>query len=96
MAGRLCLLNVTEEGPAVGCKETGSVRTEGFFIATVPNESLAGSEVRSVVGIAPDEVNSVRIHSKGVRDHTALVRKNVFALRDKGKAFPESLTLIRR
>ncbi len=96
MAGRLCLLNVAEEGPAFGCKARTRVQREGFFIATVPNESLAGSKVRRVVGVAPDGVKAVRIHSKGVRDRTALVSENVFALRDKGKAFPESLTLIRK
>lgn len=96
IAGRLCLLNVTEQGPAVGCKAERNVQREGIFIATVPTTSLAGSELRSVVGIAPDGVEAVRIQSKGARDRTALVLGNVFALQDDGKAFPESITFVRK
>jgi hypothetical protein len=48
-----------------------------------------------VIGLVPDGVTKVRIHASGARPITVPVEENVFALRDKGRAFAESIELVR-
>jgi hypothetical protein len=95
-AGRLCLLNLTDPASAAfACKRLRRVLSEGMFLAMVPAGSLGGDPMRTIVGIAPNGTSGVRIHAKGARVRAVGVQENVFALRDEGRAFPESIELIR-
>ena len=62
-----------------------------MFIASVPSNSPETSSIRTVVGIVPDGVDRVRINSSGANPKTIPVEANVFSLRDKSDAFPESI-----
>ena len=93
--GRLCLVAASGGPPSLACTRLGRVLKAGTFIASVPANGLGSSPIRSVIGLVPDGVAKVRIHASGARPITVSVEENVFALRDKGRAFPESIELVR-
>jgi hypothetical protein len=77
------------------CKKLWRLLKEGMFLASVPTSVSEGTGIRTVVGLVPDGVTGVRIHASNARPRTVPVVENVFALRDRGRAFPESIELIR-
>lgn len=94
--GRLCLVEVAEgRAGSVACTRLARAAKAGIYIASVPSGAPGASDFRTVVGLVPDGVKRVRLHAKGARPQTAPVAENVFALRDHGRAFPESIELVR-
>jgi hypothetical protein len=85
----------SREAPSVACARLSRVLEAGIFIASVPVSGQRSSGFRSVIGLVPDGVSRVHIHASGARPRTVPVVGNVFALRDHGRAFPESIDLIR-
>lgn len=95
-SGRLCLVESADSGSGnFACSQPARVRREGTFMASVPSGAPGASKFRTVVGLVPDGVSRVRIHASGGRPISVRVSENVFALRDEGRAFPESIELIR-
>jgi hypothetical protein len=93
---RLCLVQAnTNEVPGLACSHLRQVLANGMFVASVPNGVAGASSVRTVVGIVPNGVARVRIVAENAKPKTAPVVDNVFSLRDEGRAFPESIELIR-
>jgi len=94
--GRLCLIEVAGgRAGSVACTRLARAVRAGMYIASVPAGVPGTSDLRTVVGLVPDGVERVRIHAHGARPLTVPVVENVFALRDHGRAFPESIELIR-
>lgn len=94
--GRVCLVGRNRgEAPTLGCSRVRHVLKEGTFIASVPAASADPSSSRTVVGLAPDGIRVVRIHFARTHPKAVPVIENTFALRDKGKDFPESIELIK-
>jgi hypothetical protein len=92
--GRLCLVESADSGSGnFACSQLARVRREGTFIASVPSGAPGASKFRTVVGLVPDGVTRVRIYASGGRPISVKVSENVFALRDEGRAFPESIKL---
>lgn len=91
---QLCLV---QQRPAasVACTRLENVLKKGMFISSVPSQVSRTARYRVIVGLAPDGVAAVRIHARYARPRTAPVVENVFALRDHGRAFPESIELVR-
>ncbi|MDX6635536.1 MAG: hypothetical protein QOF06_1739 [Solirubrobacterales bacterium] len=94
--GRLCLVESADRGSGnFACSQLFRVLREGTFIASVPSGAPGASRFRTVVGLVPDGVTRVRIHASKARPISVRVTENVFALRDEGRAFPESIELVR-
>ncbi len=94
--GRLCLVTRKgREAPSVACARLTRVLEAGMFIASVPASDPQASSFRSVIGLVPNGVSKVRIHAGDAHPKTVPVVENVFALRDHGRAFPESIDLVR-
>jgi hypothetical protein len=93
---RLCLVESADRGSGnFACSQLAHVLKEGMYIASVPSGAPGAPRFRTVVGLVPDGVSLVRIHASNARPRTVPVVENVFALRDHGRAFPESIDLIR-
>lgn len=93
---RLCLVQAnTNEVPGLACSHLRQVLANGMFVASVPSGAAGASSVRTVVGIVPNGVARVRIVAENAKPKTVPVVDNVFSLRDEGRAFPESIELIR-
>jgi|GEM_PF-3795448 len=96
-SSRVCMAEMSQGALAsFACMRLSRVVREGMFIASVPSNAPMSSDFRSVVGIVPDEVVKVGIYAHGARPQIAPVVENVFSLRDKSRAFPESIELIGR
>jgi len=94
---RLCLVvKGRNEPPSVVCARISHAVKAGMFLASVPANAQRTSKFRTVIGVVPDGVSEVRIHASGARPRLAPVVENVFVLRDHGRAFPESIELVRR
>jgi hypothetical protein len=93
---RICLVEGVDQGAGnFACSRLARVRRDGMFIASVPSDAPESSRIRTVIGLVPDGVTRVSIRASGVRAQFVPVMDNVFALRDHGRAFPESIDLIR-
>jgi hypothetical protein len=93
--GSLCLAAITAASPSIACTRLKRVLKGGMFIASVPAKGVGVSPIRSVVGLVPNGVSRVRILASGAHPRTVPVEENVFALRDEGRAVPESIEFVR-
>jgi len=95
-SGRLCLVDGgSGESPSFVCNAVHRVVKSGMFLASVPTSSAQSMSMRWIVGVVPDGIVRVRIRAPGAKLRQVPVVENVFALRDHGRAFPESIDLIR-
>jgi hypothetical protein len=96
-AGRLCLVDASpEEAPSLVCNAVHRVVKAGLFLASVPAGRLNRTPTRTIVGLVPNAVKLVRVYTSAGRAKMSRVVNNVFAVRDAGRAFPESIELVRR
>lgn len=96
--GVVCLFTQEETGGAVAatCTPNSLMKKRGIFMSALlePHTSSAAS-ARVVMGLSPDGVRAVRIHTQGAASVTARVAANVFLLRDSVAEPAERVTAIR-
>ncbi len=94
--GYLCMIESPPEG-SVGfsCTPTGYVLKRGTYSATVPPHDQPRPRRRVIVGLAPDGVRKVLIHTAGSPPRSSRVTQNSFALEDESTRPPEFVELVR-
>jgi hypothetical protein len=94
--GYLCLVE-DPPGGSVGlsCTPTGYVLKQGTYSASVPPHNQPRPRTRVIVGLAPDGVPKVLIHTGGSHPQSSWVTQNTFVLEDESTRAPESVELVR-
>lgn len=93
--GYLCLVESPPEGSvALSCTSTGYVLKQGTYSASVPPHNQLRPRRRVIVGLAPDGVRQVVVHTADSPPQDSQVIQNTFVLEDESVLPPESVELV--
>jgi hypothetical protein len=93
-ARAICLVSQeSAEAPvAQTCTATRRAMANGVFFTTLAANGAAPATTRLVMGLVPDRVRRVRIHTAGAATTTATVTSNTFTLSDRVNQPAEQIT----
>jgi hypothetical protein len=94
--GYLCLVERDKEGTiGLSCSRTSYAIARSMYLSSVPMQSRSNTSHRVTIGLAPDGVRRVLLHTAGSPPQSTLVTQNFFFLEDKRRRPPKYVQLVR-